>query len=196
MIIELENIGYNFDNINNIHILAAHNKDINVLSYFCEIKKYELNIEMYYYAIANNNINIIKYLINHNCIYDSGVYCIAIQYNRLNLIKYFDRMNLITKPYDLGVIMCNIAIRYQYFKCLKYLYKMGYSWKNIDGIILSYKMAIKYNKNNIILSGDITKKHYDDFYYLYKLCDKYTIIFSNMNKNRHLQRSQSIYLVD
>ncbi len=174
---QIENLGYKFNKIKKINKMAVYNPDFNVFLYFTEIKNYKLDMELYYYAIVVNNINIIKYLINHNFYYDISVYCVAIQYNKLHLIKYFDRLHLISKPFDFGLIMCNLSIRYKYIKCLKYFYKMGYTWKNKDNFEMSYTDALKYTELIRFINNDFTKKQLLDHEYLYNLCEKYIKIF-------------------
>ena len=157
-------------------------KDLNLIKVFYPL---QLNINMFYYAIKYNSLEIVKYLIKQNFIIDNKCINIALQYDKLEILKYFYEINFNIFNIDIFLIaieFCSIDtiifieniinekinLVSELYNNIVYIHTIKYYVIQRDNFeIFKYFFDNKLNIDNHILLRIINKKNYDIINYIW-----------------------------
>ncbi|XP_065682444.1 alpha-latrotoxin-Lg1a-like [Hydra vulgaris] len=135
-------ISQNYNVNNDAFIAVVRNEYLDILDYF----HFELNLRgsenLIYYAVLNNNLNMIKYLISLNYKVNDQTFFIATLDGRLHILKYF-LFELNLRGSD---DLINVAVKKGYLDIIKYLISLNYK--------VNENAFIEAVENNHLLDND------------------------------------------
>lgn len=158
-------------------IIAIDNKNNNAIKYLHEnhdlIDKYrDFSVNLYESAINTNNIEYIKYLYEHNYIWNESTWINAINSSNIEILDYLYDNNC---PYKFEKI-CKYTAKNGNLNILKYLHEKGFplnikvaqkAAKHGHYDILVYLHENKCPWDGMICAYSLYKRHYECFKYAY-----------------------------